>query len=557
MQTFLTVDTAGLSKGDLFVYDGDDLIRFAVSGSNGDLLSVDSSTASGLAWATPSSGGTIPDPATATPADLGTAAVGTGTKYAREDHVHNMPSAGDVGADPAGTASSAVSTHEAAADPHPDYALESSLAAIATSGAWSDLSGVPAGLSDIGALSSADGNFIVGSAGGWVAESGATARTSLGLGTSDSPTFDGLIVGDGSGTTKTIEFANATDNANLSWNVTGAYTLTLPNETGTIATQEYVSSDVDNRRGTLINEETFDTAGWSANWSNSGWTRTNSATPSSNTGPSGPFEGSHYIFVEASSASAWDQATLTKTFNLSAHSQAFLRFAYHMYFDGDVDGGVLEVIVDNEKVWGRRGDQGDLWREALIDLSKFCGGSSVTVIFRFNVGYNLSTFHNDCALDHIRLYGNGREPAEPESPSLPAMVLKPANTSRTGTTMSADPHLVLPLRANTKYVFEGLLIFTGLSSADARFWLQGPTGMEYDLAAPAQSQFVTDESAPFPRSVPLSGTSSKVGVPIRGIIVTGATAGDLTVEWSQLASSGTPTILYQNSYLRLTSVSQE
>lgn len=35
---------------------------------------------------------TVPDAATATPADLGTAAVGSSAKYAREDHVHNLPS---------------------------------------------------------------------------------------------------------------------------------------------------------------------------------------------------------------------------------------------------------------------------------------------------------------------------------------------------------------------------------------------------------------------------------------------------------------------------------
>lgn len=40
-----------------------------------------------------------------------------------------------------------------------------------------------ADLTTLGGLSSADGNFIVGSATGWVVESGATARTSLGLGT--------------------------------------------------------------------------------------------------------------------------------------------------------------------------------------------------------------------------------------------------------------------------------------------------------------------------------------------------------------------------------------
>lgn len=46
----------------------------------------------------------------------------------------------------------------------------------------SDVQAYDADLSAIAALSNADSNFIVGSAGGWVAESGATARTSLGLG---------------------------------------------------------------------------------------------------------------------------------------------------------------------------------------------------------------------------------------------------------------------------------------------------------------------------------------------------------------------------------------
>ena len=46
----------------------------------------------------------------------------------------------------------------------------------------SDVQAYDADLTAIAGLSSADGNFIVGSATGWVAESGATARTSLGLG---------------------------------------------------------------------------------------------------------------------------------------------------------------------------------------------------------------------------------------------------------------------------------------------------------------------------------------------------------------------------------------
>lgn len=46
-----------------------------------------------------------------------------------------------------------------------------------------DVQAYDADLTTLGGLSSADSNFIVGSATGWVVESGATARTSLGLGT--------------------------------------------------------------------------------------------------------------------------------------------------------------------------------------------------------------------------------------------------------------------------------------------------------------------------------------------------------------------------------------
>lgn len=66
---------------------------------------------------------TVPAAADAAPQPLGTAAIGASTDYAREDHVHAMPNAAQVGADPAGTAASALSGHVAAANPHPQYAL--------------------------------------------------------------------------------------------------------------------------------------------------------------------------------------------------------------------------------------------------------------------------------------------------------------------------------------------------------------------------------------------------------------------------------------------------
>ena len=54
---------------------------------------------------------------------------------------------------------------------------------LLTSAIGSTVQAYDADLTTLSGLSSADGNFIVGSATGWVVESGSTARTSLGLGT--------------------------------------------------------------------------------------------------------------------------------------------------------------------------------------------------------------------------------------------------------------------------------------------------------------------------------------------------------------------------------------
>lgn len=54
---------------------------------------------------------------------------------------------------------------------------------------------VDADLVTIAGLAKTDGNFIVGDGTNWVAENGNTARTSLGLGTGDTPEFSGLVIG--------------------------------------------------------------------------------------------------------------------------------------------------------------------------------------------------------------------------------------------------------------------------------------------------------------------------------------------------------------------------
>jgi len=109
------------AKGDLLVgTSADDLDRLPV-GNNGQVLTANSATATGLAWSNPSEGGGGPALSNANPANLGTTAPGVGTEASRADHVHDMPSAVEVGADVSGAAASAVTAHTNATNPHPEY----------------------------------------------------------------------------------------------------------------------------------------------------------------------------------------------------------------------------------------------------------------------------------------------------------------------------------------------------------------------------------------------------------------------------------------------------
>jgi hypothetical protein len=70
-----------------------------------------------------------------------------------------------------------------------------------------DVQAWDAQLDDIAALAVTNGNFIVGNGSAWVAESGATARNSLSLGTGDSPQFTAVNIGSASDTTVSREAA--------------------------------------------------------------------------------------------------------------------------------------------------------------------------------------------------------------------------------------------------------------------------------------------------------------------------------------------------------------
>lgn len=65
-------------------------------------------------------------------------------------------------------------------------------------------------LTDIKDISGSDGDFLVNNGSAWTNESGATARTSMGVGTTDSPTFAACSIGTGELTCGAINRATGT-----------------------------------------------------------------------------------------------------------------------------------------------------------------------------------------------------------------------------------------------------------------------------------------------------------------------------------------------------------
>jgi len=102
-----------------------------------------------------------------------------------------------------GSGTAAVTTLSAYARTFLDDADEATLKATLNLESGVDVQTYNANLSAIAALAVTDGNIIVGNGSAWVAESGATARTSLGVGTGNSPQFTGLEIGHATDTTIT------------------------------------------------------------------------------------------------------------------------------------------------------------------------------------------------------------------------------------------------------------------------------------------------------------------------------------------------------------------
>jgi hypothetical protein len=147
--------------------------------------------------------------------------------------------------------------------------------------------------------------------------------------------------------------------------------------------------------------------GWTqATYDDQDWSIHAGSTSSFGTGPSDGFEGSQYVYTEASSGCNNQMLVLVSPcFDLASLSQPELSFFYHMY---GVDMGSLsaDITEDNgvtwNTVWTRSGQaqmsETDPWIPAYIDLSAYSG----IISFRF-VGETGPGFGSDMAVDGVRV----------------------------------------------------------------------------------------------------------------------------------------------------------
>lgn len=148
--------------------------------------------------------------------------------------------------------------------------------------------------------------------------------------------------------------------------------------------------------------------------------------------------------------------------------------------------------------------------------------------------------------------------------------VKTVNSTKASlTTPSADSDLFLQLEANAKYFVEVFIVTSGLAAADLRTNWAIPSGAggTRRVLGPGSSAAVQADSNgiimrngahAFSTQIDYSETRDVVNNAIHiqefANVNTGATAGQLTFQWSQAISNATGTVVHADSFIRATQI---
>ncbi|MFF2331860.1 MULTISPECIES: hypothetical protein [unclassified Streptomyces] len=145
---------------------------------------------------------------------------------------------------------------------------------------------------------------------------------------------------------------------------------------------------------------------------------------------------------------------------------------------------------------------------------------------------------------------------------MPLEALKTADESRASSaTMANDAELSIPVVANAKYQVQGYLIYSQNLAASATTGIKigwsAPTGASLlwtsggtDGPTSLTGQDVTSQTIAATRSLPSNLGTFMTGIPF-GTLTTVGAAGTFTLQWAQVASNATPTIVRASSWIRL------
>tara|TARA_Y100000782_G_C10189046_1_gene269146 strand:- start:2399 stop:6958 length:4560 start_codon:yes stop_codon:yes gene_type:complete len=202
------------------------------------------------------------------------------------------------------------------------------------------------------------------------------------------------------------------------------------------------------------------------------WGVHSGTTTSTLTGPSGDnTTGSgNYLYTEASSGSTGDTALIVSPYiDMTAMSNAFLSFAYHMYGNNiealyiQVDDGAGWATLDSI-IGEQQGDNNDPWGIKTVDLTTFM---SDTIQIRW-IAEKGSSYNGDIAIDDISIFNEDALDA-----SVVTLIEPESYCGDSNTIIQA---VIQNLGTNTISGFDVVLSWTGTTTGTSSITYNGSLG---------------------------------------------------------------------------------
>lgn len=151
------------------------------------------------------------------------------------------------------------------------------------------------------------------------------------------------------------------------------------------------------------------------------------------------------------------------------------------------------------------------------------------------------------------------------SDSIPTVLrkIKTANTDKTSdTTLAADPHLFVPIAANSIYLLFGWFVYSGAAApaGGIQFDWTGPAGFSMRWSSNGVNGHggvgaLTDNDVVVINAADIRNHGTNLGTKMSmhpmGVVRTVGTAGTLALRWAQATSNATATTLEIDSFIRV------